>query len=98
MESIDNKAVKPSKAQQAVNAVWPLFNSRNKRIIAILAIVALGMYLNWGWFVAVGLAPLVLGVLPCAAMCALGLCMGHGRKNSCSTNKQQSDSKDDADL
>ena len=98
MESIDNKAVKPSKAQQAVNVVWPLINSRNKQIIAIMAILALGMYLNWGWFVALGLAPLVLGVLPCAAMCALGLCMGHGGKSSCSTKNQDPDSKDDANL
>jgi len=95
VETIANKAVKPSKAQQAVNGVWPLINSRNKRIIAILAIVALGMYLNWGWFVAVGVAPLLLGALPCAAMCALGLCMGHGGKSSCSTKNQDQDSKDD---
>ena len=96
MDTIDNKAVKTSKAQDVINAIWPFINSRGKRIIALLAIAALGMYLNWGWFVAAGIAPLVLGVLPCAAMCALGLCMGHGKNSSCSTSKQRSDSTDDA--
>jgi hypothetical protein len=42
--------------------------------IAGVAIVA-GLFFNWSWLVAAGLAPLILGVLPCAAMCALGLCM-----------------------
>ena len=33
-----------------------------------------GAALNWSWLVAVGLAPLLLAVAPCAIMCALGLC------------------------
>lgn len=87
MDAIDNKSVKPSKVQQLFNAVWPLIDTKCKRIVGVLVIVALGMYLNWGWFVAIGIAPLVLGVLPCTAMCALGLCMDHGKKSSCSTSK-----------
>ena len=98
MDTIDNKSVSPSKVQQLVNAIWPLIDTRSKRIIGLLIIVALGMYLNWGWFVAIGIAPLVLGVLPCAAMCALGLCMGHGKNTSCSTKTQQSDSSDDTNI
>lgn len=39
------------------------------------AAVALGVGLNWGWLTAIGVTPVLLGVLPCAAMCALGLCM-----------------------
>jgi hypothetical protein len=39
-----------------------------------LALV-LGAAFNWSWLVAVSAAPLILGVLPCAVMCALGLCM-----------------------
>jgi hypothetical protein len=51
--------------------------------IAGVAIVA-GLFFNWSWLVAAGLAPLILGVLPCAAMCALGLCMMNmsGKKTS----------------
>ncbi|MGQ0749138.1 MAG: hypothetical protein ACT4PS_01250 [Betaproteobacteria bacterium] len=50
------------------------------------AAVLAGIVFNWSWFVAVGLAPLLLAIAPCAAMCALGLCMNKmmGSK-SCST-------------
>ena len=34
-----------------------------------------GLALGWSWLAAVGVLPILLGVLPCAAMCALGLCM-----------------------
>jgi hypothetical protein len=50
--------------------------------VAAAAIVA-GLAFNWSWLVAIGVAPLIIGVLPCAAMCALGLCMmGMGRKGA----------------
>ncbi len=37
--------------------------------------IAAGLALNWSWVVAIGLAPIALAMAPCAAMCALGLCM-----------------------
>lgn len=37
-----------------------------------------GAAFNWGWLVAVGAAPLLLAFAPCAAMCALGMCMKSG--------------------
>ena len=40
---------------------------------AAAAVVA-GLAFNWSWLVAIGVAPLIIGILPCAAMCALGLC------------------------
>jgi hypothetical protein len=40
-----------------------------------IAIVAIGLALNWSWLAAVGAAPLILSLAPCAVMCALGLCM-----------------------
>jgi hypothetical protein len=44
--------------------------------IALAAILLVGgAALNWSWLVAVGIAPLLLAMAPCAAMCALGLCM-----------------------
>jgi hypothetical protein len=48
-----------------------------RRGLLILAVVALigGAALNWGWLVAVGIAPVLLTVLPCLVMCGLGLCM-----------------------
>ena len=45
------------------------------------AVTGLGLSLNWGWFVANGLAPLILALAPCAVMCAVGACaMGGGKK------------------
>jgi YHS domain-containing protein len=51
-------------------------------ILAVILIVG-GVALNWGWLVAAGLAPILIALLPCAVMCALGLCMhkmGDGNK------------------
>jgi hypothetical protein len=47
------------------------------------ALVALGLYLGWGWLAALGVAPIVLSLLPCVAMCAVGLCMMRGGARSC---------------
>jgi hypothetical protein len=44
--------------------------------VALTAVVAVtGIAFGWSWLVAAGVAPLLLSVLPCVAMCALGLCM-----------------------
>ncbi|MBI2297134.1 MAG: hypothetical protein HYU76_14110 [Betaproteobacteria bacterium] len=47
-----------------------------RRGLIVLGVLAVGaaMVFNWGWLVAVGVAPLLLALAPCAAMCALGLC------------------------
>jgi hypothetical protein len=58
-------------------------------LFAVIAVVLLGLVLNWQWLVALGVAPLLLSLLPCAAMCALGLCMhkfGKG-KGTCDSNQ-----------
>ena len=48
-----------------------------------VAVIALGLGLGWEWLAAVGALPLIVGVLPCVAMCALGLCMKGGGTDSC---------------
>lgn len=58
---------------------------RDRRVLIGIAAVALvgGAALNWGWLVAVGAAPLILALAPCAAMCALGMCMkGKGKEKA----------------
>jgi hypothetical protein len=57
---------------------------RGLLILAGLALTA-GLVLNWSWLVAVGIAPILIAVLPCIAMCALGLCMSRAGGKSCST-------------
>jgi hypothetical protein len=54
-------------------------------IAAGAAVAILGIAFNWSWLVAVGIAPVLLSLLPCAAMCALGLCMNRMTGRSCST-------------
>lgn len=56
-----------------------------RRTLTVLAITAIagGLALNWSWLVAAGFAPLVLALLPCAAMCALHLCMKPGGEGHC---------------
>jgi len=49
-------------------------------ILGTLAIVVAGSALNWPWLTAIGVAPALLSIAPCAVMCALGLCM---RGSSC---------------
>jgi hypothetical protein len=57
-----------------------------RRALLILAGVAViaGLAFNWSWLVAAGIAPILLGVLPCLAMCALGLCMHRAGGKACS--------------
>ena len=57
---------------------------RGLLVLAGLAIAA-GLALNWSWLAAVGTAPILISVLPCLAMCALGLCMNRSGGKSCST-------------
>lgn len=69
---------------------------RDRRVlIAIaLAVVVGGAVLNWGWLVAIGVAPILLAALPCAAMCALGLCsMGKGN-SSCGKNARSDEASE----
>lgn len=51
---------------------------RGLLVLGLLA-AAGGLWLGWPTLAAAGLAPLVLLLLPCAAMCALGLCMKGGQ-------------------
>lgn len=55
---------------------------------AILAVVG-GVVLNWGWLAAAGIAPLILAVLPCVAMCAFGLCANKMGGKSCSNEQNE---------
>ncbi len=64
-----------------------------RRGLILLSVAAVGAALafNWSWLVAVGAAPLLLALAPCAAMCALGLCMNRSGGKSCSSESSASD-------
>jgi hypothetical protein len=48
-------------------------------LIGGAAVVPIALYGGWDWLAATGLATILIAVLPCVAMCALGLCMGRGK-------------------
>lgn len=87
------KPPEPSLFSDAVN-LSRYYLSRNlggRRGLIILAVTALvaGAWLNWGWLVAAGVAPILLAIAPCAIMCALGICASKktGGKSCCSDDQ-----------
>jgi hypothetical protein len=78
-------ATKPSLAQDWLNALRYWLRGRNGVIALVVLAVVIGGALNWSWLVAVGIAPLLITVLPCAVMCALGLWMNRMGGGSCSS-------------
>ena len=73
---------------RTVTAAHPGRGSRHRLarprtwLISGIAAAGAGLALNWDWLAAIGAAPILLGLLPCAAMCALGLCMRSGSARS----------------
>lgn len=65
---------------------------RRGLIVLAVAAVGLGLYLSWGWLAAAGIAPLLLALAPCAAMCALGLCANKFGGKSCSNDSKSATS------
>jgi hypothetical protein len=75
-----NVSTRPTLALIQSIRVAALSAVRSRRGLIVLAalLASVGLAFNWSWLVAVGAAPLILSVLPCVVMCALGLCMaGH---------------------
>src|SRR5687767_644812 len=62
-----------------------------RRGLLVLVVLAggAGLALNWGWLTAIGIAPVLLALAPCAAMCAAGMCMLKMRGKSCSVAAPQ---------
>ncbi len=95
MSRSQSRSTSVSLAQGMVNAIWPFMGGKRGLIILAIGMAGGGMAMNWGWLVAVGMAPILLAVLPCAAMCALGLCMNKGGGKSCSSgNKTHAEGSD----
>jgi len=76
------KAGEPSLVKATIDLVRYYLSGRRGLILLTVAILGAGLVLNWSWLVAVGVAPLLLALAPCAAMCALGLCMNKMGKPS----------------
>jgi uncharacterized membrane protein len=61
--------------REILNAARYYLGGRRTLFVLAAILILGGVALNWGWLVAAGLAPIIIAVLPCAVMCALGLCM-----------------------
>ena len=65
-------------------------SGRRGLVVAAVALTGGGLALGWNWLAAVGVAPLLLSLAPCAAMCALGWCMMPKSAQSPAVNAEDS--------
>ncbi|MEP0315606.1 MULTISPECIES: hypothetical protein [Alphaproteobacteria] len=78
-----------SLGRDLVYALRYYFGGRRGLLILAAVAVAGGLAFNWSWLAAVGAAPLILALAPCAVMCALGLCMNRMSGGSCKSNQAE---------
>lgn len=95
MSSPETASVKRSSlAQDWLNALRYWLGGRRAVIGVVVLVVGAGLALNWSWLVAIGAAPLLLALAPCAVMCGLGLCMNKMAGGSCSASASTTDYAD----
>lgn len=58
---------------------------RRGLLILAAVIITAGLAMNWSWLAAIGVAPIIIALAPCAVMCGLGFCMMCRSDNSCSS-------------
>ncbi|MEO5699328.1 MAG: hypothetical protein ABIS17_10245 [Casimicrobiaceae bacterium] len=81
-----NESIRTAQGVPMTTRVWRIvtLGDRLSRRVALVAWsatgVGLGLFFGWNWLVAAGLSSVVLGILPCAAMCAAGVCASGGGK------------------
>ena len=63
--------------------VW--LGGRRGLLILAAVIITAGLAMNWTWLAAIGVAPIIIALAPCAVMCGLGFCMMRCSGNSCSS-------------
>jgi len=63
--------------------VW--LGGRRGLLILAAVIITAGLAMNWTWLAAIGVAPIIIALAPCAVMCGLGLCMMRCSGSSCSS-------------
>ena len=80
-----SQAMQAKASQQSCNPILTLGGRVSQgTMLTVLAVagVGAGLVLGWDSLVALGLSSFILALLPCAAMCALGLCASRmGKKD-----------------
>jgi len=74
LETITPTTPKGAPAQSVQDFMRHWLTGRRGLILGGIAIVAGGLALGWNWLSAIGVAPIILSLAPCAAMCAIGAC------------------------
>ncbi len=90
-KSESSNATETSLTRDLVYAARYYLGGRRALILLTVAALGAGAALNWGWLVAMGVAPLLLVFAPCAVMCALGLCMSKAKGKSLSPEAETSE-------
>lgn len=72
--SDSTSSTKGEKANRLLDRIRHALTGRRVLWFAAALAAALGLTLKWNWLVAAGVAPVLVSLLPCAAMCALGFC------------------------
>jgi hypothetical protein len=78
---VSNILRRPVPSLRDLTAAW--LGSRRALVVTGIAIVIAGLALGWHWLSAIGVAPVILSLAPCAAMCALGACAMMKGSSSC---------------
>jgi hypothetical protein len=85
-------------AQKTGELLRHRLGGRKAQALLALGAVAVGLAFNWSWLVAAGIAPILIAFAPCAAMCALGLCMNKMGEKSCSGTKDDASTRAQGDV
>jgi hypothetical protein len=85
----------PSLAQNLLGLARSYLGGRRGFLVLSVLALGAGLSLNWGWLTAIGAAPILVSLLPCAAMCAFGLCKSRAGGKSCSTGASPHDEAPD---
>ncbi|MGN2393401.1 hypothetical protein, partial [Pelomicrobium sp. G1] len=88
MENAQPLEAKATAADQA-QPIAPIGRLSRRTIFIALTVagVSSGLFWSWDWLVTVGLSSFLVALLPCAAMCAAGLCASRlGQKGFCSSS------------
>lgn len=85
MTNLQSEEVGAGAANAGLPTLLPLLRRRSVLFSIAAVAILVGLALYWNSLVALGIAPILIGLLPCLAMCALGLCMnrGSGDESSC---------------
>ena len=91
---------RPAKeTQPGGSRVWRMLtvggrvSRRTALVLWLIAAIGVALYFGWNLVVAAGLSGIVLGLLPCAAMCALGLC-GADSGKKCASDARNANGDD----